>query len=212
MAGERKLEAAAHRGAVERRDPRLAAGLDAAEDQRELAALLEQPRVRRLLALRLYQLGEGAADFSSMVRSAPPQNVSLPEVMTAPLMAASVATFSTIAASSSITFAVDDVHRAAGHVPGDERDAVGVDVEGEIVKAICAPSSPVAARQRAANHLGTARRPCACSVTPVLVADRPADRHRDIRRARASSACRFREDRVAVGFVDEVMAVRDVRP
>ena len=40
-----------------------------------------------------------------MVRSAPPQNVSLPEVTTAPLMAASLATFSTIASSSSITFA-----------------------------------------------------------------------------------------------------------
>ena len=40
-----------------------------------------------------------------MVRSAPAQNASLPEVSTAPLMAASVATCSTMAASSSITFA-----------------------------------------------------------------------------------------------------------
>ena len=40
---------------------------------------------------------------SSSVRSAPAQNVSLPEVMTAPLIAASAATFSTILPSSSIT-------------------------------------------------------------------------------------------------------------
>ena len=40
---------------------------------------------------------------SSMVRSAPPQKASLPEVMTAPLMAASAATFSTMPPSSSIT-------------------------------------------------------------------------------------------------------------
>ena len=39
-----------------------------------------------------------------MVRSAPAQNVSLPEVITAPLMAASPATLSTMSASSSITF------------------------------------------------------------------------------------------------------------
>src|SRR4051812_44079607 len=38
-----------------------------------------------------------------MVRSAPPPNVSLPDVITAPLMAASVETFSTIPSSSSIT-------------------------------------------------------------------------------------------------------------
>ena len=36
--------------------------------------------------------------LSSMVRSAPPQKASLPEVMTAPLMAASPATFSTSSA------------------------------------------------------------------------------------------------------------------
>ena len=40
---------------------------------------------------------------SSIVRSAPPQKASLPEVMTAPLMAASVATFSTMSVSSPIT-------------------------------------------------------------------------------------------------------------
>ena len=69
---------------------------------------------------------------SSIVRSAPPQNASLPDVITAPLMAASAATFSTIPDNSSIAAMRDDVHRASGHVPGDERDAVGVDVEFEV--------------------------------------------------------------------------------
>ena len=41
-----------------------------------------------------------------MVRSAPPENASLPEVMTQPLMASSPATVSTICASSSITSGV----------------------------------------------------------------------------------------------------------
>src|SRR6185437_8777940 len=51
MAGQRKLEAAAHCRAVERADPRLAAGLDAPIEQRELAALLEHEFRRRFLAL-----------------------------------------------------------------------------------------------------------------------------------------------------------------
>jgi len=41
--------------------------------------------------------------ISSMVRSAPAQNVSLPEVITTPLTAASAAIVSTIPVSSSIT-------------------------------------------------------------------------------------------------------------
>ena len=67
-----------------------------------------------------------------MVRSAPAQNVSLPEVMTAPLIAASAATCSTMRVKLLHHLEVDDVHRAAGHVPGDERDAVGVGVELEM--------------------------------------------------------------------------------
>jgi hypothetical protein len=42
----------------------------------------------------------------SMVRSAPPEKVSLPDVMTAPLMASSPATLSTILSNSSITSSV----------------------------------------------------------------------------------------------------------
>ena len=61
--------------------------------------------------------------------------MSLPDVITAPLIAASAATLSTISEARSITSVVDYVHRAAGHVPGHERDAVGVDVELELVMA-----------------------------------------------------------------------------
>ena len=146
MAGERQLEAAAERGAVDRRDPRLAAGFDAPIKQRQLAAFLEQLCGRGLLALAPCVMSANiAASASSMVRSAPPQNVSLPEVMTAPLIAASVATFSTIVAELRDHRQVDDVHRAAGHVPGDERDAVGVGVELEVLEpsglraSTCAP-------------------------------------------------------------------------
>ena len=57
-----------------------------------------------------------------MVRSAPAQNVSLPEVMTAPLIAASAATFSMMLGELLHHLEVDDVHRAAGRIPGDERD------------------------------------------------------------------------------------------
>ncbi len=106
MAGERQLETAAHRGAVDRRDPRLAAGLDAAAQQRQFAALLEQPRIGRFLALRRDEIGEMCgSSFPSIVRSAPAQNVSLPEVMTTPLTAPSVASSSTIADSSSVAAA-----------------------------------------------------------------------------------------------------------
>ena len=51
VAGERELEAAADRGAVDGGDPRLAAGLDPPIEQRELAALLEQAGRRLLLAV-----------------------------------------------------------------------------------------------------------------------------------------------------------------
>ena len=67
-----------------------------------------------------------------MVRSAPPENASLPEVMTQPLIAASAATVSTICDELVDDLEVDDVHRAAGHVPGRVRDAVGVGLEAEI--------------------------------------------------------------------------------
>ena len=71
---------------------------------------------------------------SSMERSAPAQNASLPEVMTTPFTAASAVVCFTIASSSLIEVSIEHVHRAAGNVPGDERDAVGVGLELEILE------------------------------------------------------------------------------
>src|SRR6202042_622604 len=51
VTGESKLEPAAERSAVDRGDPRLAAGLDPPIQQRQLAAFLEQARRRLFLAV-----------------------------------------------------------------------------------------------------------------------------------------------------------------
>ena len=53
-----------------------------------------------------FSLWNSASMRFSMVRSAPPEKLSLPEVMTAPLTAASAVTASTIVSSSSITSSV----------------------------------------------------------------------------------------------------------
>ena len=53
-----------------------------------------------------FSLAKMASIFCSMVRSAPPEKLSLPEVITAPLMPASAATWSMILSSSSITSSV----------------------------------------------------------------------------------------------------------
>ena len=81
------------------------------------------------------QFHEGAAQGLQHGEIGAAQNVSLPDVMTAPFTAASVAVCLTIAASSFDHRSVDDIHRAARHVPGHERDAVGAGFEGEILKA-----------------------------------------------------------------------------
>ena len=132
VAGKTKLEAAAHGGPVDRGNPGLAGSFQPPVEQRELAALVEHHFRGGLLAFALEEVGKQRAMRSSMVRSAPPQKASLAEVITAPLIAASLATFSTICESSSVTRCVDDVHRAAGHIPGNERNSVGVDVDLEI--------------------------------------------------------------------------------
>src|SRR5262245_39828133 len=62
MAGEAKLEPAADRHAVDCRHPRLAAGLDAAIEQREFSAFLEQQYGGSFLAARLGDAGEAAAE------------------------------------------------------------------------------------------------------------------------------------------------------
>ncbi len=132
MAGKRQLEAAAHRGAVERRDPRLAAGFELAVGQRETAREIEHHRVGGFLALglenrhvvvtllfqhrevgaaaeRILARGDDRALDGGVPRDLVDQRVELLHDR-----------------------GVDHVHRLAGHVPGDQRNAVGIDVELEI--------------------------------------------------------------------------------
>ena len=81
-----------------------------------------------------------------MVRSAPPENASLPEVMTQPLIASSPATVSTICDSSSITSGVMTFIERPGMSQVAMRDAVGVDLEaeiGEVHHGLLLPGGPV---------------------------------------------------------------------
>ena len=176
VAGEAQLEAAAERGAVDRRDPRLAAGLEPPVEQRELAALLEQARDRRLLALRLGQVGERRGSSISSMREigagaervlAGGDDRALDRGVGRDLLDDRRRV--PRSPSRSMTF----IERP-GHVPGDERDAVGVDVELEI--AVAHRSSRRSRRSAPAGQdLDTACRPCAVAKA-VVVADHHADR------------------------------------
>ncbi len=132
MAGETQLEPAAERRAVDRRHPRLAARLQPPAEHRPFAALLEQERRGRLLAARFCRLGIVAAvDLQHGEVGAGAERV---------LAGGDDRTLDGGVARDGLDdggeflryLAVDDVHRAPGRVPGDERDAVGVDVELEI--------------------------------------------------------------------------------
>ena len=65
-------------------------------------------------------------------RSAPP--TPLPKERTAPLIAASLDDFVDDLPDLGNDFGIDDVQRAAGHVPCDERDAVGVRLETKFLR------------------------------------------------------------------------------
>ena len=132
MAGERELEAAAHADAVDRRRHRLAAGLEPAERHRQLADAVDEGAHRRFLALRLCAAREfvacglehrqiGAAGEAVLAGG---DDRALDRGVGRDLV--------DDLAHLGDDFGVDDVHRAAGHVPGDERNAVGVGLETEI--------------------------------------------------------------------------------
>ena len=67
-----------------------------------------------------------------MVRSAPPEKLSLPEVMTAPLIAGVGDDLVDDLLEFVHHLFGEDVHRTVRHVPGDQRDAVGVGFDGEV--------------------------------------------------------------------------------
>jgi hypothetical protein len=91
VTGEAQFEAAAERRAVDGSNPGLAGGFQPPVELRQLAALLKQFGDRSGLALRLRQIGEGTAQAFEEGEI---------DVITAPLIAASEAIFSTIAPSS----------------------------------------------------------------------------------------------------------------
>ena len=68
---------------------------------------------------------------ASRLRSMPPAKSGLAEVMTMPLTAGSARARVDGGVELGDALVGQDVHRAAGQVPGDGGDAVGVDVEGE---------------------------------------------------------------------------------
>jgi hypothetical protein len=126
MAGERELEAAAHRGTGEGRDPRLTGRLQLAVDLAEPAAALEHHRDRGVLALRLeHRVVVGALALQHRQVGAAAERVlarghhrALDRGVGRNLLDDLLEFFH--------DRDVDHVHRAAGHVPGDERDAVAV--------------------------------------------------------------------------------------
>ena len=85
----------------------------------------KQGLLRRGGSLAPAWLAKVAEHAGDQVMSAPPENVFLPETMTAPLIAVSATTRSMIASSFVHHRPGEDVHRAARHVPGDDGDAVG---------------------------------------------------------------------------------------
>ena len=134
MAGERQFEPTAHRGAVESGDPRFATGFHAAGDLRELAAFLEHALVGGFLALCGAQFGKRAAERF--------QHGQVGTAAERLLAGGQHGAFDGGVAGDLLDhgrqlfhhLCVDDVHRAVGHGPGDERDAVGVNVGGEILQ------------------------------------------------------------------------------
>ena len=146
-----------------------------------------------------------------MVRSAPPQNASLPDVSTAPLMAASVATRSAIAASSSVTFSSmtfierPGMFQVTSAMPSASISKVKFWKVIRVSRRRLISSRPCG-QQITMNR---ACRPYACSVLPRH-RGRSACPRRDIRRARVSSACRFRDRPRRGPIVDQMMAVRHV--
>ena len=131
-ARERQLEAATHAHPVDRRGDRLAAGLEPAEDQRILPDPLDEGAHRRLLAFRLGATGEFGARGLEHGEVGAGREALLARGDDAALDRGVGCDLVGDLAELADDFVVQDVHRPAGHVPGDERDSVGVRFETKI--------------------------------------------------------------------------------
>ena len=137
VAGQRHFEGAAHAGAVDRRDPRLARCLDLAEQPVHRADAIEQ-RLRRLLGvLRLVgsellqrTLHHGEVRTAGIGFLARRDDRALDGFVLGHLVDDPVELGDRLLG--------EHVHRAARHVPSHQGDAVGVDVEAEILVGHCA--------------------------------------------------------------------------
>ena len=132
MAGEGKFEAAAHADAVDRDRDRFPAGLQPAIDEVQPLRLLDQGAHRRLLAFGLGPaLKFGAGGLQEGEVSAAD---TLCKGNDRALDRSVARDPADDLAELGHDFGVDDIHRAAGHVPGHERYAVGVRLEAKVVE------------------------------------------------------------------------------
>ncbi len=130
VAGERELEAAAHADAVDRRRDGFAAGLEAPEDQIQLLHGIDEAAHRRFFAFGFGATGEFVARSLEhrQIRSADAFAEADDRALDRRVARDLVDDLPDLGHD----FGVDDVHRTAGHVPGDERDAVGVGLETKV--------------------------------------------------------------------------------
>ena len=118
-------------------DERLAAGLQPPVEPRHAAGFVEEaPASPRRVASRRSLEGAESRPWI-MVMSAPAQKSFLPETMTAPLIAASRGDLLDDRLQLVHRRQGEDVHGAARHVQGDERDPVLAGLEAEILVASC---------------------------------------------------------------------------
>jgi hypothetical protein len=134
VAGQRQLEAAAECEPVDRGHPRLARGFDRAEHLREAAALLEQHLVGRGLALRLQHVGILAAHALQHRQVRTRRQRLLAGGDDDALHGGIGGRLLDDLLKLADRRLIQHVHRTAGRVPGDKRDAVGVGFDFEILE------------------------------------------------------------------------------
>ena len=203
VAREHELEGAAERGAVDRGGPGLSGRLQPAVELRELAAFLEQRGRGRLRALGLAEILKHAAEAFEQREIGAAREGVLARRDDRALDGGIGGDLLDDRRELLDHLEVDDVHRAPGTVPGDERDAVAVDLELEMLEGhrVLALSSLLSRVRGTTKNLpliftspGRVRRICAHSAGSCRRAP-PACRCRDSWRPRAARGCRSRDRR-----------------